>query len=60
LRQPFSDPRGEREGAEIRQKLAALGLSRYRPDPLRAMPRPSSASLRSEDQGQRRDMGDQV
>jgi hypothetical protein len=37
LRQPYGDPRSEREAAEIRLKLQALNLSRYEPDPMRAI-----------------------
>jgi hypothetical protein len=34
LRQPYGDPRGAREAVEILQKLLALGLSKYEPNPL--------------------------
>jgi len=37
LREPFNDPSGRREAGEILKKLAALGLSKYEPDPLRAI-----------------------
>ena len=37
LRQPFGLTTAERESAEIRLKLQALGLSRFEPDPLRAI-----------------------
>jgi hypothetical protein len=37
LRRPFGDPRGAREAGEILKKLFALNLSRYEPDPLRAI-----------------------
>jgi hypothetical protein len=37
LRKPYGDPRGAREAVEILQKLLALGLSRFEPDPLRAI-----------------------
>jgi hypothetical protein len=39
LRQPFGDPGGEREGAEIRLKLQALGLSKFEPDPIAPLER---------------------
>jgi hypothetical protein len=37
LEKPFNDPRGEREAAEIRQKLRMLGLSTFEPFPLAAI-----------------------
>lgn len=41
LRKPFGDQRGDREAAEILQKLLANGLSRFEPDPLAALERAS-------------------
>ena len=41
LREPFGDPRGPREAAEVLKKTLALGLSRFEPDPLRAIAEPS-------------------
>lgn len=37
LRQPFGLVTAERESAEIKLKLRALGLSRFEPDPLAAI-----------------------
>jgi hypothetical protein len=39
MREPFGDPRGEREAAELLQKMLAAGLSRFEPDPLAAFDR---------------------
>jgi len=36
-REPFGDPRAARESAELLQKMLALGLSRFEPDPLQAI-----------------------
>ncbi len=37
LREPFGDPSGKREAAEIIKKLRAVGCSIYEPDPLAAL-----------------------
>jgi hypothetical protein len=37
LRQPFGDARGAREAGEILRRLLDAGLSRYEPDPMRAL-----------------------
>jgi hypothetical protein len=37
LREPFDDTRGLREGGEILKKMLALNISRFEPDPLKAI-----------------------
>jgi hypothetical protein len=37
LREPFGDPSGRREAGEVLQRLLRNGLSRYEPDPIRAI-----------------------
>jgi hypothetical protein len=37
LDKPFDDPRGERQAAELLQRLLKLGLSRFEPDPIGAI-----------------------
>jgi hypothetical protein len=37
LREPFGDASGRREAGEVLKRLLALGLSRYEPDPMRAI-----------------------
>ena len=37
LRQPFGDPRGAREAAEILKKMPVLGLPQFEPNPLQAI-----------------------
>ena len=37
LDRPFDDPRGERQAAELLQRLLKLGLSRFEPDPIGAI-----------------------
>jgi hypothetical protein len=37
LNQPFDDPRGARESAELLKKMLALGLSKFEPDPIGAI-----------------------
>ena len=37
LNQPYDDPRGARESAELLKKMLALGLSKFEPDPLAAI-----------------------
>ena len=37
LAEPYGDQRGDREAAEILQKLLSLGLSRFEPSPLDAI-----------------------
>jgi hypothetical protein len=37
LSEPFGDPRGARESAELLQRLLDAGLSKYEPDPLQAL-----------------------
>jgi hypothetical protein len=37
LAKPFGDPRGERESAEILRRMISNNLSRFEPDPLRAI-----------------------
>ena len=37
LDKPFDDPRGERQAAELLQRLLKLGLSKFEPDPIGAI-----------------------
>ena len=37
LDKPFDDPRGERESAELLQRLLDMKLSKYEPDPIAAL-----------------------
>jgi hypothetical protein len=40
LEEPFGDVFRAREAAELLQRMLALGISRYHPDPLKAIERP--------------------
>ena len=37
LRDPYGDPSGAREAAELLKKMLALGISKYEPNPLAAI-----------------------
>jgi hypothetical protein len=37
LREPFGGKRGDREAAELLQRMLDAGLSKYEPDPLAAL-----------------------
>ena len=57
LREPFGDPRGEREAAELLQRMLAVGLSKFEPDPLHTLDRTSpSVPLRERTPAQRGDI----